>query len=156
MRIDIYTDGSCKVHETKNGTGAFIVIEIDSITDNEKTLYQTYFRESNTTNNRMELLSVINALQWCEENTTSQDYINFHIDSTYVQKGLAQWAHKWRKNGWKRKISRNIWEPIPNADLWQQLWKLHLNNIYIKYNWVKGHSSNKWNNYVDKLCKQAY
>lgn len=125
--IEIYTDGSC----LKNpGPGAYAVLILHN--DKEKVLKG---REQNTTNNRMEMMAIIKALEFVNENKITQE-INLYSDSRLIVQTLNL--------GWKRKA---------NLDLWQMLDKELQSVKDIKFNWVKGHADNKYNNKVDEIAQ---
>ena len=103
--INIYTDGACKGNPGPGGWGALI---IDGDIENE-----IYGGENNTTNNRMEIMAVIMALQ----TVNTKNEITVFTDSTYVQKGINEWINKWKVNGWKASNKKEV----KNKDLWVQL-----------------------------------
>ena len=136
--IEIYTDGSCLTNPGNGGWAAIIIEDgkIKKISGNEK----------NTTNNRMELLAAIMALKKIK---SSSDVIIF-TDSVYVKNGITEWMVNWKKNGWKNANKK----PVKNKDLWSKLDTLcEKNNV--SWKWVKGHSSNKYNNLADELATGA-
>jgi ribonuclease HI len=102
--------------------------------------------EEMTTNNRMELLAVIKALDNIKNRKSE---INIIIDSKYVKDGINQWIINWKKNGWKTAKKK----PVLNKDLWLLLDK-HTTELSIKWQWVKGHSGNPINELVDKIAYQ--
>ena len=135
--IDIFTDGSCSGNPGPGGWSGVIIHDLISIL----TGYET-----NTTNNRMELLAAIMALKKIKNNS---DVIMF-TDSIYVKNGITEWMVKWKKNGWKNANKK----PVKNKDLWIKLDSLcEKNNV--SWKWVKGHSSNKYNNLADELATGA-
>ena len=140
--IHIYTDGSASPNPGK-GTGAFIVIE------NDQELFRSSFTVQKSTNNRMEMWAVFNALQFCIDNTLANVII--YTDSQYVQKGITKWIIAWKAKNYLRNG-----QPIPNMDLWKALDELYSFTESIKIEWVKGHADNKWNNAVDQLCTEQY
>lgn len=103
--IDIYTDGACKGNPGPGGWGALL-----RFGDQEKELFGG---EAGTTNNRMELLAVIRALEALKRPCR----VIVHTDSQYVQKGISEWIHGWKKKGWVTAAKT----PVKNADLWKQL-----------------------------------
>lgn len=136
--IDIYTDGACKGNPGPGGWGALLVAG-----EHKKELFGG---EANTTNNRMELLAVIRAL----ESLKNISEIRLHTDSQYVQKGMTEWIDGWIKRGW-RTASK---EPVKNADLWQQLQKLAQPHK-INWIWVRGHNGHPGNEAADELANRG-
>ena len=136
--INIYTDGSCLINPGNGGWAAIISIndEVKKISGSVK----------DTTNNKMELMAPIKALQGIKE----QQPIEIYTDSQYVRLGITDWVHKWMKNNWQTSKK----EPVKNKELWIQLYKL-TNSFDIKWIWVKAHSGNLLNEEVDLLAKQA-
>ena len=136
--IKIYTDGSC-LENPGNGGWAAIIID-----DEKKT--QIKGSKKNTTNNQMELLAPIEALKKIPKGSKVQIF----TDSKYVKSGITEWIHNWKKNGWKT-ANR---EPVKNKELWEEL-DLLANEFEIGWNWVKAHSTDKLNNEVDLIAKEA-
>ncbi|MDA7781857.1 ribonuclease HI [Candidatus Pelagibacter sp.] len=136
--IKIYTDGSCLKNPGNGGWAAIINIndEIKKISGSVK----------DTTNNKMELMAPIKALQEIKE----QQPIEIYTDSQYVKLGITDWVHKWIKNNWL--TSKN--EPVKNKELWTQLYELNQAHE-IKWIWVKAHAGNILNEEVDLLAKKA-
>ncbi len=133
--IKIYTDGSCIGNPGKGGWAAIIL-------ENKKQKIISG-SESYTTNNRMELIAVIKALKFVKKKELS-----IITDSQYVKNGIEVWIFKWKKNGWMTAEKK----PVKNKDLWLMLEKL-AKNKKIKWEWVKGHSSDKFNNKVDEIAR---
>ena len=136
--INIYTDGACKGNPGPGGWGALI---IDGDIENE-----IYGGENNTTNNRMEIMAVIMALQ----TVNTKNEITVFTDSTYVQKGINEWINKWKMNGWKASNKKEV----KNKDLWVQLDSL-VTKLQINWIWVKGHSGHPGNERADYLANQG-
>lgn len=139
--IEIYTDGSC----LKNpGQGAWCYLIIDHT--NKKTYTATEF-EINTTNNQMEMKACLWALQKITQLNLLDHQINLYTDSQYLKNGINQWIFNWKKNNW---LTSNK-EPVKNQDLWN---KIDCLNCKIKPNWhwVKAHSDNYFNNFVDEVA----
>ena len=136
--IKVYTDGACKGNPGPGGWGVAII-------SSEKTVYLKGFN-SKTTNNIMELTAVIEALKTINLKTT----IKIYTDSKYVKLGITEWILNWKKNGWKTSSKKDV----KNKILWIQLDKL-VNKNKIKWEWVKGHSGNKFNEKVDELANEA-
>jgi len=137
-RVDIYTDGSCLGNPGPGGYAAVLV-------------YGKHRREISdgfamTTNNRMELLAPIEALnllsQACEVHLTT--------DSQYVKQGITQWIHNWRRNGWRTADKK----PVKNVDLWQRL-DAAVARHEVQWHWVKGHAGHAENERCDTLARAA-
>ncbi|NJR20333.1 MAG: ribonuclease HI [Hyphomonadaceae bacterium] len=136
--IIIHTDGACSGNPGPGGWGAIL-----SFGDHEKELSGG---EQHTTNNRMELMGAIAALEALKRPCT----VTVFTDSQYVQKGIKEWIHAWKKRGWKKADG----QPVINADLWQRLdaaSKPHK----IDWRWVKGHAGNVMNERADALARQG-
>ena len=136
--IKIYTDGSC-LENPGNGGWAAIIID-----DEKKT--QIKGSKRNTTNNQMELLAPIEALKKIPKGSK----IEIFTDSKYVKSGITEWIHSWKKNGWKTANK----QPVKNKELWTEL-DLLTNEFEIKWSWVKAHSTDKLNNEVDLIAREA-
>ena len=136
--ITIYTDGSCLNNPGNGGWAAIINInnDVKKISGSVK----------DTTNNKMELMAPIKALQEIKE----KQPIEIYTDSQYVKMGITDWVHKWMKNNWQTSKK----EPVKNKELWIQLYEL-TNSFDIKWIWVKAHAGNLLNEEVDLLAKQA-
>ncbi len=136
--IKIYTDGSC-LENPGNGGWAAIIID-----DGKKTQIKGSYK--NTTNNQMELLAPIEALKKIPKGSKVQIF----TDSKYVKSGITEWIHNWKKNGWKTANKQDV----KNKELWTAL-DLLTNEFDISWNWVKAHSTDKLNNEVDLIAKEA-
>jgi ribonuclease HI len=136
--IKIYTDGSC-LNNPGNGGWAAI------INDNE-IIKKISGSVKDTTNNKMELMAPIMALQEIDKNNE----IEIYTDSQYVRLGITEWIHKWIKNNWQ--TSKKA--PVKNKELWMQLYEL-TKSYKIKWIWVKAHAGNALNEEVDLLAKKA-
>ena len=132
----IYTDGACLGNPGKGGWAAII---IEPTGEREIAGY-----EKSTTNNRMELKAVIEALKEIKDNSQ----ITLFSDSKYVIDGITKWIENWKMNDWKTSNKKEI----KNLDLWMDLDKLTL-KFQITWNWVRGHSTDEYNNKVDKLAR---
>jgi ribonuclease HI len=137
-KVEIFTDGACKGNPGPGGWGAVLVAG-----GHEKELFGG---ELGTTNNRMELLAVIEALKAlsrpCE--------VIVHTDSQYVQKGISEWIHGWKARGWKTAARA----PVKNVDLWQQLDEAQARHK-IEWRWVRGHSGHVGNERADALANRG-
>jgi ribonuclease HI len=136
--ITIYTDGSC-LNNPGNGGWAAII----NINDDVKKISGSV---KDTTNNKMELMAPIKALQEIKE----KQPIEIYTDSQYVRLGITDWVHKWIKNNWQTSKK----EPVKNKELWIQLYDLNKSHE-IKWIWIKAHAGNILNEEVDLLAKQA-
>lgn len=136
--VVIYTDGACKGNPGPGGWGALL-----QAGGREKELFGG---ESLTTNNRMELRAVIEALTALKRPSE----VMLYTDSVYVRSGIMQWIHNWKRNGWKTSDKK----PVKNADLWQILDKVRENHK-IEWHWVKGHGTNAGNNRADALANRG-
>ena len=135
--IEIFTDGACLGNPGPGGWG--VILRYNGI---EKTLSGG---EAETTNNRMEILAVIKALEALKEKCN----IELYTDSQYVCNAINKgWAQKWKSNNWKR----NKNEPALNSDLWEVLLSL-LEEQDVKFNWVKGHAGHEENEKCDTLAR---
>tara|TARA_B110001452_G_scaffold262171_1_gene261856 strand:- start:564 stop:992 length:429 start_codon:yes stop_codon:yes gene_type:complete len=139
MKYIIYTDGACSGNPGPGGWGAVIF-------DENKNQINISGKVSGSTNNRMELMAPIMALKKIK----SEAEVTIFTDSTYVKKGITEWIKRWEKNGWKNSKKG----PVKNKDLWVKLNNLCLKKI-ITWKWIKGHSTNKYNNLADELATQA-
>ncbi|MGP1594787.1 MAG: ribonuclease HI [Treponema sp.] len=148
--IEMYTDGACSQNPGPGGW-AFAAIVKDSERPEGFELTRSSGGERNTTNNRMELLAVINALETyladIHSTVSADTVISIHTDSQYVQQGISVWIKNWKKNGWKTASK----QPVKNQDLWKKLDELarKCNPSWI---WVKGHAGNKYNELCDTLA----
>jgi len=136
--IDIFTDGACSGNPGPGGWGALLR------TDGKEKELSGY--DPATTNNRMELMAVIEALRALKRPVAAR----VHTDSQYVQKGISEWIHGWKKRGWLTADRK----PVKNADLWQMLDKLTVGH-QIEWLWVRGHAGHVENERVDALARQA-
>tara|TARA_B100001778_G_scaffold317466_1_gene305183 strand:+ start:137 stop:559 length:423 start_codon:yes stop_codon:yes gene_type:complete len=136
--IKIYTDGSC-IGNPGNGGWAAIIIK-----DGKKIQIKGGIK--NTTNNQMELLAPIKALK----KISKGNKVEFFTDSKYVKSGITEWIHNWKKNGWKTSNKKKV----KNIELWKEL-DLLCDEFEIKWNWVKAHSTDKLNNEVDSIAREA-
>ena len=136
----IYTDGACSGNPGPGGWGVLM-----QFGNKEKTLNGG---EPETTNNRMELMAAIKALEAI--NPEFKGTITLWTDSTYVLKGITEWIHGWKKRGWKKSDKK----PVINKDLWQRLDVLNAEKN-INWKWVKGHAGVEGNERADELARQG-
>ena len=136
--IKIYTDGSCIGNPGSGGWAAIII--------NNGKKAQIKGSKKNTTNNQMELLAPIKALKKIPKGSKVQIF----TDSKYVKLGITEWIHNWKKNGWKTANKK----PVKNKELWEEL-DLLSSEFEIRWSWVKAHSTDKLNNEVDLIAKEA-
>lgn len=136
--VQIYTDGACKGNPGVGGWGAYL-----HYADQEQELFGG---EPTTTNNRMELLAAIRALEALKRPCT----VHLHTDSQYVQKGISEWLPGWKARNWRTANKK----PVKNDDLWKQLDQLTQQHD-IKWFWVRGHSGNAGNERADQLANRG-
>jgi len=136
--IKIYTDGSCIGNPGKGGWAAIII--------NDEKKSKIKGSKKNTTNNQMELLAPIKALNKIPKGSKVQIF----TDSKYLKLGITEWIHNWKKNGWRTSNKKKV----KNIELWTEL-DLLSNEYEINWNWVKAHSTNKLNNEVDLIAREA-
>ncbi len=136
--VDIYTDGACKGNPGPGGWGALLRYR-----DRERELFGG---EASTTNNRMELTAVIEALKALDRSCK----VVVHTDSQYVQKGVSEWLRSWKARGWMTADRK----PVKNVDLWKTLDGL-LGSHRIEWRWVRGHSGHPENERADALANRG-
>ena len=137
--VDIYTDGACSGNPGPGGWGAVL-----SYGRHERELYGS--EPGKTTNNRMELMAAIRAL----ESLTRPVTVRLHTDSTYVRNGITKWLPTWKRNGWQTAGK----QPVKNADLWQRL-EAAVERHDVDWRWVKGHAGNPGNERADALANRG-
>jgi ribonuclease HI len=136
--IEIYTDGACRGNPGVGGWGVVII-------DGAERIEFSGFEEE-TTNNRMEMIAAIKALEYLDNDRN----VLIITDSKYLMQGIQEWLPDWKKRGWKTASKK----PVKNKDLWQQLDKL-ANKHKLEWRWVKGHTGNLGNERADMLANQA-
>ena len=136
--ITIYTDGACKGNPGPGGWGAWL-----KSAEHEKELWGG---EAVTTNNRMELTAVIEALAALKRPSV----VVVHTDSQYVRQGITSWIHNWKQRGWKTAAH----QPVKNIDLWQRLEAL-AGAHQVQWRWVKGHAGDPGNERADALANRG-
>ena len=141
--ITAYTDGACSGNPGPGGWGAILVAKRDETVLRTRELSGG---EPQTTNNRMELLAAINALETLERPTR----VTVVTDSTYVKNGVTQWIHGWKRNGWKTSQKK----PVKNDDLWRRLDEAQSRHDVV-WEWVKGHAGHEMNERADELAREG-
>ena len=136
--VEIFTDGACRGNPGPGGWGAILRFK-----GKEKTLHGG---ERETTNNRMEMMAAISAL----ESLTRPCRVHLTTDSQYVMKGITEWMANWKKRGWKT-AGR---QPVKNVDLWQRLDRA-LTQHEVTWEWVRGHTGHPENERADELANQG-
>jgi ribonuclease HI len=136
--IEIYADGACKGNPGPGGWGVLL-----RAGGHEKELFGG---EAQTTNNRMELTAVIEALLSLKQ----RSQVRVYTDSQYVQKGISEWIHSWKRRGWKTADKK----PVKNEDLWRKL-DAAAQAHDVQWYWVKGHAGHPENERADALANQG-
>lgn len=138
QRVTIYTDGACSGNPGPGGWGAILTLG-----DTRKEIFGG---EEHTTNNRMELMAAISALEALKRPCT----VDLHTDSQYLRNGIMSWIHGWKRNGWRTADKK----PVKNVDLWQRLdTALKPHNVH--WHWVKGHAGHPMNERADELAREG-
>jgi len=137
-RIEIFTDGACRGNPGPGGWGALL-----RYGEHERELFGG---EPDTTNNRMELMAAIRALETLREPCD----VDLTTDSEYVRKGISEWLPAWKARNWKTSDRK----PVKNADLWQQLEQAAARHT-VRWHWVKGHSGHDENERADQLANRG-
>ena len=136
--ISIFTDGACRGNPGPGGWGVLILLEGEEIT--------LYGGENSTTNNQMEMMAAIKALEYFREKKS----IELVTDSSYLKDGIEKWIHGWKKNGWKTSAKKQV----KNQELWMKIDVL--NNFHeVQWKWVKGHSGHRENEIADLLANKG-
>ena len=138
MSVTLTTDGACSGNPGPGGWGALLRSQGE-----EKELWGG---EAQTTNNRMELMAVIRAL----EALTGPSEVRVYTDSQYVQKGISEWIHSWKRKGWKTADKKDV----KNVDLWKELDAL-ASQHRVEWRWVKGHAGHPENERADRLANRG-
>jgi ribonuclease HI len=137
-QVTIHTDGACSGNPGPGGWGA--ILQWGDKTREMKG------GEPNTTNNRMELMAAIMALEALKRTCK----VDLHTDSQYVRNGIMSWIHTWKRNGWRTSDKK----PVKNVDLWQRL-DAALGHHSIEWHWVKGHAGHDLNERADQLAREG-
>ena len=148
--LKIYTDGGCSGNPGPGGWAYVMALETFQ---GAKVLEEKSGGEKDTTNNRMELTAVIESLKSLKTaNADPQSALPHRAvictDSQYVQKGITEWIHKWKKNAWRTSDKK----PVKNQDLWSELDAL-ANELSPGWEWVRGHAGNEYNERCDALAR---
>lgn len=136
--VEIFTDGACSGNPGPGGWGA--ILRFNGITR------ELCGGEAQTTNNRMELMAAISALNALKEPCE----VDLHTDSSYVKDGISSWMENWKRRGWKTADNK----PVKNVELWQQLDEARLRHK-VKWHWVKGHAGHPENERADELAREG-
>ena len=136
--LEIYTDGACRGNPGPGGWAALLLFG-----EHEKTVTGA---EAHTTNNRMELMAVIGALEALKRPVRARVY----TDSQYVRRGITEWLRRWQAHGWRTAARK----PVQNQDLWQRLDQL-AGGHQLEWHWVPGHAGVPGNERVDRLANEA-
>ena len=136
--VDIYTDGACSGNPGPGGWGALLLYD-----GHEKELHGG---EAQTTNNRMELMAAIMALESLKRPVKAR----LHTDSQYLRGGITQWIHDWKRKGWRTADKK----PVKNVDLWQRL-EAALERHDVQWLWVRGHAGHPENERADALARRG-
>lgn len=136
--VEVFTDGACSGNPGPGGWGA--ILRMGTL---EKELFGG---EAGTTNNRMEMMAVIQALGALKRPV----HVRVHTDSQYVQKGISEWIHGWKRRGWKTANK----EPVKNEDLWRELDRL-AGQHKVEWLWVRGHNGHVENERADALARRG-
>ena len=142
-KLFAYTDGACSGNPGPGGWGVLLIAREGDTVLRERTLSGG---EAETTNNRMELVAAIKAL----EALTRPSAITIVTDSVYVKNGVTGWIHGWKRNGWKTAGKK----PVKNADLWQSLDAAQARHK-VSWEWVKGHAGHPGNERADALAREG-
>lgn len=136
--VEIYTDGACSGNPGPGGWGAILI--------NGKNRKELKGGEAQTTNNRMELLAAIEALNALKAPCT----VDLHTDSSYLREGITSWINKWKRNGWRTANKK----PVKNEDLWKRL-EAAREQHEVRWHWVKGHAGHPENERADDLAREG-
>ena len=136
--VEVYTDGACSGNPGPGGWGAILLFN--------GTRKELSGGEKLTTNNRMELMAAIAALEALKRPCE----VHLHTDSMYMKDGITKWIHGWKKNGWKTADKK----PVKNVDLWQRLDEAAAKHD-VSWRWVRGHNNHELNEQADALARSA-
>jgi ribonuclease HI len=138
QRVVVYTDGACSGNPGPGGWGVILTLG-----DHVKELKGG---EAHTTNNRMELMAAISALEALKRSCI----VDIHTDSQYLRNGIMSWIHSWKRNGWRTADK----SPVKNVDLWKRL-DAALGEHKVQWHWVKGHAGHAMNERADELAREG-
>jgi ribonuclease HI len=138
QRVVVYTDGACSGNPGPGGWGVILTAG-----DHVKELKGG---EAHTTNNRMELMAAISALEALKRSCI----VDIHTDSQYLRNGIMSWIHGWKRNGWRTADK----SPVKNVDLWKRL-DAALSEHKVQWHWVKGHAGHAMNERADELAREG-
>jgi len=136
--VDMFTDGACRGNPGPGGWGLIL-----RWCGTEKVYYGG---ESETTNNRMEMMAAIQGLESLKRRVP----VRIHTDSTYLRDGITKWIHTWKKNGWRTAAKK----PVKNEDLWRRL-EAAMEGHQVEWIWVKGHAGHEENERADELARMG-
>ena len=136
--VEIFTDGACSGNPGPGGWGALLRWR--------DTVKELNGGERETTNNRMEMMAAIQALEALKR----PSLVQLHTDSTYLRDGITKWIHGWKKKGWKTANKK----PVKNVDLWQRL-EAAMEQHQVEWHWVKGHAGHPENERADALAREG-
>ena len=143
--IKIYTDGACNPNPGPGGWGFYCELPGGQVRHSSGA-------EKSTTNNRMEMMGAIKALESLSDKELNLNIISIYTDSKYLKNGITTWIKNWKRKNWKTASNK----PVKNQDLWMQLDQLTgTKGALIRWQWVKGHSGNPGNEIADKLATEA-
>jgi ribonuclease HI len=145
FELQVYTDGACHPNPGAGGWGAVIVNP-----DTGKTLEMAGSERSETTNNRMEMLAVIEAAEFLLKRRGPM-YLCIHTDSKYVFEGATAYIYNWKKRNWR--LSNG--DPVKNRDLWQRIEQVRSEHHIMRFNWIRGHNGTEHNERADALAVAA-
>ena len=143
----IYTDGGCSGNP---GPGGWAYVMVQQTFQGTQIIAKNKGSEKNTTNNRMELIAVIEALRALKTVNNVPRQAALYTDSQYVQKGITEWIRAWKRNSWRTSDKK----PVKNQDLWMELDSLN-SEFPLQWEWVRGHAGNEYNEICDAMTQEA-
>ena len=143
----IYTDGGCSGNP---GPGGWAYVMVQQTFQGGQIIAKNKGAEKNTTNKRMELIAVIEALRALKTMDNVPRSAALYTDSQYVQKGITEWIRNWKRNSWRTSDKK----PVKNQDLWMELDSL-AGEFRLQWEWVKGHAGNEYNELCDAMTQEA-